>query len=258
MKKVYQPIYNVLGKLTGWEQPGKRIIVGNHRDAWCTGAADPGSGTAIMLEIVRVFGQLVNMGWRPLRTIEFASWDGEEYNLIGSTEHVENRIDELRKDGFAYLNVDVGVTGQDFRAAASPLLHKTLIDAVGRVNDPATMKSVKEIWEASREKFEGLGAGSDFVAFQDLAGTSSIDFSFKGQRFPYHSCYDNFDWMTRFGDPEWTYHKALGEIWALMILELADKPVAPFDLEAYARAVKGYVNDLITDANRQSTYPRRH
>jgi hypothetical protein len=69
-----RPIYNVLGKITGLEQPEKSIIVGNHRDAWCFGASDPGSGTATMLEVVRVFGELLKKGWRPLRTIEFASW----------------------------------------------------------------------------------------------------------------------------------------------------------------------------------------
>lgn len=69
-----RPIYNVLGKITGIEQPEKSIIIGNHRDAWCLGASDPGSGTAVMLEIMRVFGELVRKGWRPLRTIEFASW----------------------------------------------------------------------------------------------------------------------------------------------------------------------------------------
>ncbi len=243
-EEVYQPIYNVLGKFIGWEQPEKRIIVGNHRDAWCTGAADPGSGTAVMLEVMRIFGELRRMGWRPLRTIEFASWDGEEYNLIGSTEHVENRITELRRDGMAYLNVDVGVTGIDFHAAASPIFQRTLMEAIGRVTDPFSGKSVKEVWESSGRILEGLGAGSDYVAFQDLAGTSSIDFFFKGQHFPYHSCYDNFEWMDRFGDPNWTYHKALGEIWALMILELADKPIAPFDLEAYARAIQQWIDDL--------------
>ena len=69
-----QPIYNVLGKIVGIEQPDKSIIVGNHRDAWCFGAADPGSGTAVFLEVVRIFGELKKLGWRPLRTIEFASW----------------------------------------------------------------------------------------------------------------------------------------------------------------------------------------
>lgn len=239
-----QPIYNVLGHITGWEQPKKRIIVGNHRDAWCTGAADPGSGTAIMLEVIRIFGELRRLGWRPLRTIEFASWDGEEYNLIGSTEYVENRETLLREDGIAYINVDVGVTGIDFHAAASPLYERPLLHVLDRVGDPFSGHSIREIWDKNGRGLEGLGAGSDFVAFQDIVGTSSIDMFFKGQKFPYHSCYDNFEWMSKFGDPEWKYHKAMGEIWALLILELADKPLLPFDMNAYAKAVARYIEDL--------------
>lgn len=239
-----QPIYNVLGKISGWERPEKRVIVGNHRDAWCTGAADPGSGTAVMLEVIRIFGELRRLGWRPLRTIEFASWDGEEYNLIGSTEHVENREAELRAEGVAYLNVDVGVSGTDFHAAASPLYQRMLLHVLDRVGDPSQGKSLGEIWSTSGRGLEGLGAGSDFVAFQDIVGTSSIDMFFKGQKFPYHSCYDNFEWMSKFGDPDWKYHQAMGEIWALMILELADKPLLPFDMNAYAQAVGKYIDDL--------------
>jgi Peptidase family M28/PA domain len=168
------PIHNVLGRIAGWEQTEKKIIVGNHRDAWCVGGADPGSGTAIMLEVVRIFGELRKLGWRPLRTIEFASWDGEEYNLIGSTEHVENRQDELRRDGYAYLNVDVGVTGTDFWAAASPLYERALLRVLDRTSDPATNRTLRDLWDARNTGLEGLGAGSDYVAFQDIAGTSWI------------------------------------------------------------------------------------
>ena len=75
------PIYNVLGKITGIEQPEKSIIVGNHHDAWCYGAGDPGSGTAVFLEVIRIFGELREMGWRPLRTIEFASWYAQRRQL---------------------------------------------------------------------------------------------------------------------------------------------------------------------------------
>ena len=65
-----QPIWNVMGRIRGVEQGEKSVIVGNHRDSWAFGAADPGSGTAVMLEVVRIFGDLVRRGWRPLRTIE--------------------------------------------------------------------------------------------------------------------------------------------------------------------------------------------
>ncbi|KEF60918.1 uncharacterized protein A1O9_02482 [Exophiala aquamarina CBS 119918] len=243
-EEMKQPIYNVIGKLTGWEQSNKRIIVGNHRDAWCTGGADPGSGTAVMLEVIRIFGELRRLGWIPRRTIEFASWDGEEYNLIGSTEHVEYRAAELRDEGVAYLNVDVGVSGSDFHAAASPVFETALLRIIDRVFDPASGGSVRGAWDNANRNITGLGAGSDYVAFQDIAGTSSIDMFFKGKAYPYHSCYDNYEWMTKFGDPEFQYHKAMGEIWALMIYELADKPIIPFDLNAYATAVTRYIDDL--------------
>jgi Transferrin receptor-like dimerisation domain/Peptidase family M28/PA domain len=239
-----EPIHNVLGRFSGWEQTEKKIIVGNHRDAWCVGAADPGSGTAIMLEVVRIFGELRKLGWRPLRTIEFASWDGEEYNLIGSTEHVENREDELRRDGFAYLNVDTAVTGTDFWAAASPLYERVLLRVLDRTSDPTTNRTLRDLWDARGMSLRGLGAGSDYVAFQDIVGTSSIDFGFKGQAFPYHSCYDNYAWMTSFGDPTFAYHTVMGQIWALLILELADRPILPFDMEEYAKYISKYVNEL--------------
>ena len=178
-----QPIYNVLGSISGSEQPEKSIIVGNHRDAWCFGATDPGSGTAVFLEVVRIFGELQKSGWRPLRTIEFASWDGEEYNLIGSTEHVEARIENLRRNGFAYLNVDVAVQGRDFQAAASPSFGQALLRVLDRTSDPVRNQTLRSIWDEENSKIEGLGAGSDYVAFQDIAGTSSIDLGFGGPRY---------------------------------------------------------------------------
>ncbi len=241
---IREPIHNVLGRISGWEQSEKKVIIGNHRDAWCVGGADPGSGTAIMLEVVRIFGRLRKLGWRPLRTIEFASWDGEEYNLIGSTEHVENRQDELRRDGYAYINVDVGVSGSDFWAAASPLYERVLLRVLDRTSDPTTNRTLRDLWDARNADLEGLGAGSDYVAFQDIAGTSSIDFGFRGQAFPYHSCYDNYDWMTKFGDPSFGRHTVMGQVWALLVLEIADKPILPFDMEDYARYVERYVNEL--------------
>jgi N-acetylated-alpha-linked acidic dipeptidase len=242
-----QRIINVIGRIDGAEQKEKKIVIGNHRDSWCFGAGDPGSGTAVMLEVVAIFGALRSQGWRPLRTIEFASWDAEEYNLIGSTEHVEDHIEELRRDGIAYLNVDVGVVGPKFRAAASPLFKHALYRVLDRVEDPLQNQTLRYLWEARNAQLEGLGAGSDYVAFQDMAGTSSIDFSFGGEEkhsFPYHSCYETFEWMTKFGDPGFVYHKVLAQVWVLIILELSQELILPFDLKDYASAVAGYLNDL--------------
>ena len=203
-----------------------------------------------------MFGALKARGWRPLRTIEFASWDAEEYNLIGSTEHVEARIGDLRRDGFAYLNVDVGAVGGDFQAAGCPSFEPALVKALGRVVDPARNMTLYSVWKESNNRIRGLGAGSDYVAFQDMAGTSSLDLSFGGPAYPYHSCYDNFEWMTQFGDPGFQHHKALTEVLALLILELADSPILPLNNEIYATHIKGYVEDL--DQYVRAKGKRRH
>ena len=241
-----QPIWNVMGRITGIEQNEKAVIVGNHRDAWVYGAADPGSGTAVMMEVVRIFGDLLQNGWRPLRTIVFASWDGEEYNLIGSTEYVENNIDVLRRDAYAYLNVDVAVGGNSFRAAGSPVFKKALLRALDRTVDPLQNKTMRELWDERGGQLDGLGAGSDYVAFQDIAGTSSIDFGFDGTPYPYHSAQDTFEWMLSVGDPGFVYHKILAQIWALLILEFADRLVVPFDMTAYSQSLTKWVIELET------------
>lgn len=44
-----KPIWNVVGKITGNEEPNRAIIIGNHRDAWSHGAIDPSSGSAVLV-----------------------------------------------------------------------------------------------------------------------------------------------------------------------------------------------------------------
>ena len=83
------------------------VILGNHNDAWTFGSGDPNSGTASVHEIVKAFGTLLETGWKPLRTIVVASWDAEEYGLIGSTEFGEDFGEWIKENAVAYLNVDV-------------------------------------------------------------------------------------------------------------------------------------------------------
>jgi hypothetical protein len=242
-----QPIMNVFGSFRGTEEEAKKIVVGNHRDSWCFGAADPGSGTAIMLEVARVLGELRIKGWRPLRTIEFASWDAEEYNLIGSTEHVEANMDDLRANAIAYINVDVGVTGDKLWADGSPLFKKAWHRALGRLADPHANKTLAELWDDSNSNIGNLGAGSDYVAFQDMAGCSSIDFGFSGPEHGdmYHSCYETYDWVSKYVDPGFEYHNLLAQLWALLILELAQEPILPFRLDDYAAFLQDETKNLM-------------
>lgn len=238
-------IWNVYGRITGVEQSSKSIIIGNHRDAWTLGAIDPGSGTAVFLEMARIFGDLLRRGWRPLRTIEFMSWDAEEYNLAGSTEFVEKNLDGLRDDAMAYINLDAAVTGSSFKAMGSPVFRKLLLQILGRVSDPNFNTTIRDVWTQQKNDIENLGWESDYLAFQDIAGTSSLDLAFEGGASPAFSAYDNFAWMETLGDPGFVYHTLLGQILGLLILELADRPVMPFDMDAYAQRIGGWIDDLV-------------
>ncbi len=66
----------------------------------------PCLGRPLCWRKARALGQLVKSGWAPKRTIIYASWDGEEPGMLGSTEWAETHADELRKKGFIYINSD--------------------------------------------------------------------------------------------------------------------------------------------------------
>src|SRR6218665_3048143 len=96
-------IYNVIAILDGELEPDRFVIVGNHRDSYGVGAMDAVTGSAPMLESARIFGQLKkNKGWRPRRSIVFASWSAEEHGLIGSFEFVEEHLKLLQSNTLAY------------------------------------------------------------------------------------------------------------------------------------------------------------
>ena len=237
-----QPIWNILAEIKGVDHLEEKVIIGAHRDAWCFGAGDPNSSTAIMLEMARVFGKMMEFGWRPQRTIVFASWDAKEYNLIGSTEFVEHAGESLRDDVIAYINLDAAVTGHDFRAAGSPALGYALSRALSRVHAPNSHALLNATWDPLH--MPGLGGGGDWVAFQHHAGVSSIDLSFTGHIVPAHSCNDNFAYLKSRVDPGFTTHEALGRVVILLLLELADHSIIPLDMAAYAHALERYTDEL--------------
>ena len=69
MEEWIRPIWNIIGIING-TNADETIIVGNHRDAWIIGgAADPNSGTAMLVEMTRAFGKLSKSGWKPRRNM---------------------------------------------------------------------------------------------------------------------------------------------------------------------------------------------
>ncbi len=247
----YKEIWNTLGTIRGSERPDEIIVIGAHRDAWGPGAADNVSGTVSVLEAARAVAEEMRRGNRPKRTLVFATWDAEEWGLIGSTEHVEQDRRRLERVGVAYLNQDVAAQGPAFGGGGSPSLRATLRDVARGVDNPDGGGSVYEAWRRRLGTAEGAeppmgdpGGGSDFAGFYNHLGIPHSDWGFGGAGGVYHSHYDGTAWMERFGDPGYRRHATAARIGAGVLLRLANAEILPYDYVEFARTMGAHLRML--------------
>ena len=226
--------------------------MGNHRDAWIYGAVDPSSGTAAMLESVHGIGALLHQGWRPKRTIVFASWDAEEEGLIGSTEWVEQNEKALER-AVAYFNTDVAVAGPDFSASAVPSLKQFLRELTRSVPSPLG-GTVYQQWRINHPaENEHRGSNAPPEASEEIhVGVPSTDIGSGGPYGVYHSVFDNFAWYTMNADPDFTYLQEMARVLGLEALRMADTDVLPYDYVAYAAAISSYIDAAKRKASEKS------
>jgi len=266
MDNSVKPNYVVEARLRGTDLPDEWVLVGNHRDAWEFGGVDPSSGTASMLELTRALGEMAKKGVRPRRTIVACSWDGEEVGLTGSTEWGEQFGADLSRKLVAYLNVDSSASGPNFQGSAVGSLAPLLIDVSRTLEDPSGV-SLYEAWKksaaADTARFAAtgggerqgvaddeslvdtrIGSGSDHTVFLNALGRPVIGLTFDGPYGVYHSVYDDFYWMNRFGDPGYRYHTLMAQLWGVLSLRLANADVLPFDFAFYGRNIGMFLKEL--------------
>jgi len=255
----FKPIYDTFGVVRGSELPDEMVIVGGHRDGWGPGTADNVSGTVSVLEAARAVAELAKQGIRPKRTIVFATWDAEEWGLIGSVEYVEEDSLRLAHNAVAYFNQDVSAQGSRFNGGGSPSLRATLRDIAREVPDPNGRGSVYAEWRRASGAPDSLepamgdpGGGSDFAPFYNHLGIPIAEWGFGGSGGVYHSQYDDYNWMSKFGDPGFVYHAAAARIAAGMVLRLANADVLPYDYVEFAQTMRRYLPAI------DSAFTRRH
>jgi N-acetylated-alpha-linked acidic dipeptidase len=207
------------------------------------------SGTVSVLEAAQALSDLARRGTRPKRTIVFATWDAEEWGLVGSTEYVEDDSLRLKSGAVAYFNQDVAAQGSQFGGGGSPSLRATLRDVTRGVQDPKGRGTVYATWRAASGTVSDTleppmgdpGGGSDFAGFYNHFGIPIADWGFGGPAGTYHSAYDTFAWMERFGDPGFLYHATAARVGAAMALRVANADILPYDYVEFARTMQRYV-----------------
>ncbi len=112
------PAFNTIGMIRGSEKPNEYVILSAHFDSWDagSGATDNGSGTILMMEVMRVLKKYYP---NPKRTILVGHWGSEEQGLNGSEAFVKDHP-EIVENLQVLFNQDngtgriVSISGQGF------------------------------------------------------------------------------------------------------------------------------------------------
>uniref|UniRef100_A0A8C8J0H9 Aminopeptidase NAALADL1 n=1 Tax=Oncorhynchus tshawytscha TaxID=74940 RepID=A0A8C8J0H9_ONCTS len=235
-------IYNVIGRLRGAVEPDRYVILGGHRDAWVFGGIDPVTGAAVVHESVRSAGKLLRKGWRPRRSIVFASWDAEEFGLLGSTEWAEENAKVLQERAVAYINADSAIEGMyTLRIDCTPSLHTLVYDITKQVSSPEEGEEGLSLYE-SWHKRDNWTDDRDAPRPPPPIWGSSLE---RYSSYPvYHSVYETFELVERFYDPSFRKLRAVAQVRGGLIFLLADSQLLPLDASQYAGSLTKYAHTI--------------
>jgi len=157
---------NVVAELRGSEKPDEFVILGAHLDSWDlgTGALDNGCNAALVVDALRA---IKASGVRPLRTIRFILFSGEEEGLIGSHQYAIAHRPELDKAaGVVVLDSGIGrVTGFSLGGRRDVVDAATALVAPLKALDAATLTTDAD-WGTDNFDFMLEGVPT-FVANQE-------------------------------------------------------------------------------------------
>ena len=118
METEFTPVekgFNVIAEIPGTDLKDEVVMIGAHLDSWHsgTGATDNASGSAVMIEAMRI---LKSLGANPRRTIRIALWGGEEQGLLGSRNYVKRTFGERLDKSAPYDSIRLTPAAEKFAA----------------------------------------------------------------------------------------------------------------------------------------------
>jgi len=182
------PTFNTIAEIKGTEKPDEYVMLSAHFDSWDggTGATDNGTGTIMMMEVMRVLKEIYP---NPKRTIIVGHWGSEEQGLNGSRAFVEDHPEMMDKIQ-ALFNQDNG-TGRVANVSGQGFVDS--YEYLGRWMNKVPRDITKDI----ETTFPGNpgGGGSDYASFV-AAGVpafslSSLNWSYFN--YTWHTNLDTYD-----------------------------------------------------------------
>ena len=153
--------YNVVGRITGLQNPEKIVIISSHYDTvMCSGFCDNGAGTAGLLELAGVFVEAAEREfYKPSYTLLFVAFTGEEQWLVGSANYVKQHKSDMANIT-AVINLDC-IGSNDLCVSETPGsdLAQTVVQAAGDLGVSTTMEQP---------------GGSDHESFRSPSGVNDM------------------------------------------------------------------------------------
>ena len=149
---------NVVAEVRGRDPSLPAVVLGAHLDSWelGQGAQDDGCNDALVIDVARQMMRLARSGVRPLRTVRFALFSGEELGLLGSSAYAHAHKDDVG----AMIVFDLGSTKVTGFATSGrmgelrPLLDKSL----GRFKSLGPFTHTNEVvWNMDSGSFHAEG-----------------------------------------------------------------------------------------------------
>lgn len=231
------PLHDILGKIEGREQNDKAIVIAASRTSASNGATYPAFGTALLLSLVQLFQELkYKYDWKPLRNIYFVSFGGTEFNFVGSSELVKQRISVLKDEVYSLLDISqlgIGSDDKKIHVQAHPLLHQFFRDENDKIGFDVSVKHVSQYGDWTPFMANGIPVSvlstSDIEDFHPPIETSQ-------------DVFESVDKLLENADK----HELVSNLLLYILqssLKLVDEPFIPYDILEYVH----YVNDLLEE-----------
>ncbi len=222
----WRPVQITVGEVTAPEG-NDFVVVGGHQDSWPgPQATDNAAGSAVILELARVFQQHRE---KLRRGLVLGFWTAHETGtMVGSTHFVDRNWDRLRGHAVAYLQIDqpaiAGSTVWDSRSNSElRRFHQAAEARLGEGYTPTWRRAVK----TGDSSFFGLGVpmlqGQGTFTETELKASAMATLGWW-----HHSIENTVDKL------DWSCMAVHLRVYAAWLWELCTAPVLPFEFVSVA------------------------
>lgn len=163
------PGFNVIAEIPGTDLKDEIVMIGAHIDSWHagTGATDNASGSAVMMEAMRI---IKSLGISPRRTIRIALWGGEEQGLLGSRNYVKRALGERLDKTAPYDSIKLTAAGEKFS------VYFNMDNGTGKYRGVYLQnnEAARPVFRAWLKPFEKAGAST--LTYQNTGSTDHASF----------------------------------------------------------------------------------